>query len=130
MCKKLFSILITCALFNFACYAQTTANFKPKEIKFAAKVKDGIAKLGTGTDARVEVKLRDGAKLKGYISEARDDGFIVVDAKTGAATQVTYPQVKKVKGNNLSTETKIAIGIIILVVILQVVGYATCSTNC
>ncbi len=30
-----------------------------KETRFAEKVKDGISKLGTGPDARIEVKLRD-----------------------------------------------------------------------
>lgn len=34
-----------------------------------------------------------------------------MDVKTGAATTVPYPQVKQVKGNNLSTGTKIAIGL-------------------
>jgi hypothetical protein len=36
-------------------------------------VKEGIHKLGTGLDARIEVKLRDKTKLKGYVSEAGED---------------------------------------------------------
>ena len=31
-------------------------------------------------------------------------------ALTGATTPVAYPQVKQIKGNNLSTNAKIAIG--------------------
>jgi hypothetical protein len=63
----------------------------------------------------VEVKLRDNTKLKGYVSEARQDCFILVDAKTGVATQVAYPNVKQIKGNNLSEGAKIAIGVAVIV---------------
>ena len=51
--------------------------------RFAEKVKAGIGKLGTGTDARIEVKLRDKTKLKGYVSESVEDSFVIVDEKTG-----------------------------------------------
>lgn len=77
----------------------------------AAAVKTAIAKLGTGENARVEVKLRDETRLKGYIREAGEDGFVLVNAKTGVATTVAYPQVGQASGNNLSTGAKIAIGV-------------------
>ncbi len=38
----------------------------------------------------VEVKLRDTAKLKGYISDAGDDSFTVTDSKTGSSETVAY----------------------------------------
>ena len=76
-----------------------------------AKVKSEIAKLGTGADARVEVELRDKTKLKGHISVVGDESFAVVDDKSGTATTVSYPQVKRVRGNNLSKGAKIAIGV-------------------
>jgi hypothetical protein len=98
-------------------YADSKAE---KEARFAEKVKEGIGKLGTGAAARVEVKLRDQRKLKGYIGEAGEDSFSVVDDKTGAATRVAYPQVQKVKGNNLSTGAKIAIGLGVAVTILVI----------
>lgn len=76
---------------------------------------------------RVEVKLRDERKLKGSVGEAGEGGFTVVDAKTGTLTKVTYPQVQKVKGNNLSTGAKIAIGlgavVAVLVILLVLENY-------
>lgn len=89
-----------------------------KEAQFTAKVKAAVAKLGTGRSARIEIKLSDGKRLEGYVSETTADHFVVVDDKTGAATAVPYPQVRKVKGNNLSTGAQIAIavGIFVLVV--------------
>jgi hypothetical protein len=82
-----------------------------KEARSVEKIKSAIARLGAGPDARIEVNLKDKRKLKGYVSEVGDDHFVVVDNKTGAATTVPYPQVRQVKGNNLSTGAKIAITI-------------------
>jgi hypothetical protein len=76
-------------------------------------VKAGIARLGVGRDARITVKLRDKIKLSGYISRAEADFFVVADANTGAATEVPYTDVTQVKGHNLSTGAKIAIGVAI-----------------
>lgn len=76
----------------------------------AEKVRSSLIKLGVGESARVEVKLRDGTRLKGYVREAGEDSFVVVNRKTGAASAVTYEQVDKLKGRGLSTGAKVAIG--------------------
>jgi hypothetical protein len=83
-----------------------------KAAEFAAKVKAEIAKLGTGPDARIEVKLRDKTKLKGYISKVGEDSFAVTDPTTSAETNVPYPSVTKATGANMSTGAKIAIGVL------------------
>jgi hypothetical protein len=111
MGKKLTSLIVSSALVLFLCSTSIVGGSNgDKATKSAEKVKAGIAKLGTGPSARVEVKLRDKRKLKGYISEISYDHFVVNDTK-GIATTVAYPQVKQVKGNNLSTGAKITIGI-------------------
>lgn len=81
-----------------------------KEVRLTSKVKQGIEKIGSGRDARVEVKLRDKTRIKGFVSEISEDGFVVTDLKTGAANTIAYADVAQVKGNNLSTGAKIAIG--------------------
>ncbi len=91
---------------------------------FAAKVKAEVAKLGAGSNARVKVRLRDKTKLEGYVSEVAEEHFVVTDSKTGKAVTVSYSEVEKVKGNNLSAGAKIgiavavaaAVGVIIAVV--------------
>lgn len=121
MFKRVLSAALVAALLSVAGPAQVRAASKAeKEARFAGKVKAGVAKLGTGTVARVEVKLKDKTKLKGYISEAGTEGFSVVDAKTGTTTRVPYPQVQTVKGNNLSTGAKIAIGLGVVVAVLVI----------
>ena len=123
MFKKVLCLVLVGFVLGVAGVAPAYAGSKEeKEARFAEKVKEGISKLGTGPEARVEVKLRDKTKLKGYVSEAGKDSFVVVDEKTGAASTVPYPQVKQVKGNNLSTLAEIAlgIGVIILPIVLVV----------
>jgi hypothetical protein len=120
MCKKVLTLVLVCLLAQGGgapVYADTKAE---KEARLAAKVRAQVLKLGTGEAARVRVKLRDKTKLVGYVSEAGPDSFVVKDFKTGAATVVAYPQVKQLNGHNLSTGTKIAIGVGILAAVLLV----------
>lgn len=124
MFKKYFTLTLAVLVLNLAFGATAfggTAN-EEKAARDAAKVKANIAKLGTGKDARVEVKLKDGGKLKGYVSQINENSFVVMDEKTTAATEVPYPNAKQVKGNNLSTGVKIAIGVGIAIAVLIIIG--------
>ncbi len=94
-------------------YAGSTED---KQARYAEKIRAGIAR--PGEQARVRVKLPDKTQVDGYVSKAAEQDFVVVSAKTGAATRVPYAQVKQVQGNNLSTGAKIAIGLGVLAAIL------------
>src|SRR5262245_25295175 len=115
--KLIASILIS-LLVGLTCLSTAKAD-GGKDAERAAKVKEAITRLGTGPAARVEIKLRDGQRLKGYVSETSENSFLFVD-DNGAAKEVPYPQVQRVKGNNLSTGAKVAIGVGIALVILLV----------
>jgi hypothetical protein len=68
--RKLALMLAGALIFSLSATPMTLAKSKPeKEAEFAAKVKTGIAKLGTGPEARLTVKLRDKTKLAGYVSQ-------------------------------------------------------------
>jgi hypothetical protein len=129
MFKKVLSLVLGGFLLSVAGVGVVYAGSKEeKETRFAEKVKEGISKLGTGREARIEVRLRDRTKLKGYVAEAGEDSFVIVDEKTGATSTVTYPQVQQVKGNNLSTAAKIAIGVgVILLPIMVAIFFASKS---
>ncbi|MDX2034531.1 MAG: hypothetical protein SF339_27905 [Blastocatellia bacterium] len=107
-------------------YAETKAE---KEAAFVAKVKADIAKIGIGRDARIAVKLRDKTKLSGYVSQVGDESFVITDLKTGASTEVPYPNVTQARGKNLSTgaiiaiSVGVAVGVTILVLYLIAVAY-------
>jgi len=111
MFKKLLSLFLMVLLVNLVGMTSVYAASKEEQqASLVKKVKANVLKLGTGEAARVKVKLRDNSKLEGYISAADEQGFTVTDRTTAKATTVGYPQVKSVKGNNLSTGAKIAIG--------------------
>ena len=129
MLKRVISLVLVGFLLSVTGVRPAYAGSKEeKETRFAEKVKEGIRKLGTGAEARIEVKLRDKTEMKGYVSEAGKDSFVIVDEKTSATSTVTYPQVKQVKGNNLSTAAKIAIGVgVILLPIMVAVFFVSKS---
>ena len=133
MLRNAFATLLSGILvltgFGFqSAYAQTG-----KEIQTAEKTRVGILKLGIGKDARVEVRLRDNSKLKGYVSAVGEDSFTIADRKTGASSTVAYSDVKQVKGNNDSSRTKVIIGAAVAIgigIVLYSIRGAFCDGQC
>ena len=114
--KKYLSLALSVLMlhaFSYAPLASETQTQKAKKAMLAAQVKTSVAHLGTGASSVVRVVLYDKTKYYGYISEIAEDHFVLVDAKTGATAPIAYPEVKGIKGNNLSTGAKIGIGVAI-----------------
>jgi hypothetical protein len=78
----------------------------------AGKARAKVQQMGVGRDARVEVKLRNNTKVKGYIGTANEDSFTVTDMKTGATQTVAYVDVTEVKkpGGGLSPRAWMILG--------------------
>ena len=132
MIRKFLALLVVSILIQAVCVNTASANVKPdKQARSTEKVRLGISKLGVGPESKVEVRLRDRSKLAGYIREIKEDSFVVAEAKTGAPVSVAYSNVAQVKGQNLSTGAKIAIGIAIgagiALIILAI--YLKCCTG-
>ena len=103
MLKKYLTLTLVGFVINLACAASASAGVDAeKQARRAEKVKAGIVKIGTGPQSRVEVKLLNGTKLKGYVREAAEDHFVIVEENGGPSTDVPYAQVRQVKGNNLT----------------------------
>jgi hypothetical protein len=119
MFKNLLSVMLIGLLFNLTLVNYVYADSKlDKKALLVEKVKQGVNKIGIGEAARVEIKLYDGTKIKGFVKEINDDSFTVFNVKTNAEQNIPYPQVKQIKGHNLSTGAKIAIGLGILAAVL------------
>lgn len=133
MLKKSLSLALAVLMLQLVVAVQTVSATPAadKQSKFAQKVKEGISKLGVGKDARVAIKLRDKTVLSGYISDAKEDSFVISNAETDSPTTVEYANVTRVKGHNLSTGAKIAIGIGIGVGIMLIILaiYLNCCTG-
>ena len=110
MLQKLCSVVLSALLLQAAAVTAVAATKAEKEARRAEKVRTQLTKLGTGSDARIKLELRDKTKLEGFVKEAGADTFALTD-RAGKTTTVEYSQVKKAQGNNLSTGAKIAIGI-------------------
>ena len=131
MLRKVLSVVLAGLLIQLACAYPAFANSDSnKESAQIEKVRAGVFNLGTGPDARVKVKLKDGLNLEGYISDSTEDRFTVTNLKTGLTNTVEYSQVKQIKGNNLSTGAKIAIGVAVSIgVVILVSVLATYLAN-
>jgi hypothetical protein len=105
------TILLTAIVlssFSILAVGQTTNDKAAKEIE---KVRKAVAKAGTGTKSKVEVDLIDGKVYSGYISEANDKSFVVID-KQNVSNTINYSDVRKVYDKNGSTRAKyITIGV-------------------
>ena len=110
MLKKICSVVLAGLMLQAAALPAFAATAAEKEAKRAEKVRSQLVRLGTGSDARIKLVLRDKTKLEGFVSEAGARTFAVTDG-AGKTTTVGYGQVGKAQGNNLSTGAKVAIGV-------------------
>lgn len=125
MFKKILTFAIFCFVHYGVGFAQALANpQEDKQVRPVEKVRENVRKLGVGEAARIEVKLINGKKLKGYIREAGEDSFVLVDDKTGSPETVGYSQIKQIKGKNRLTAAKVGLTIVKGVAIVAAVAAA------
>lgn len=112
MFKRTFAVFISGMILATSIAFQSVQAQGGSDTEAAAKARLKVEKLGLGPDARVEVKLLDGTKLKGYVSAKEQDSFTVTDRKTSASSVVRYAEVGEVKksGGGLSTKSWVIIG--------------------
>lgn len=106
MIRKNFAIMLGAALVLAASGAQTV--FARAVGGSAEEVRAKVARLGVGEKARVEVRLRDGTKLEGYVSRAGEQSFDLTEEGTGVRVEVDYADVTQVRkrSRGLSGATK------------------------
>ena len=111
MFRRIFAIMLSGVLV-FAALGFQPARAQTREDGGANGARAEVQKIGIGRDARVEVRLRDNTKVKGYVSAAEKDSFTVTDSKTGATQTVSYAEVTRVRkpGGGLSTRGWVIIG--------------------
>jgi len=93
------------------------------------KIKTDVYRRGTGEKSKVVVEMKNGTKLKGYISQTLEDSFDLKNAKTKQFTTVLYSDVAQVKRQGLSKGAKIAIGVGIAAAIVTAVVIGIAAKN-
>ncbi len=111
MVRKMLSLLMMSSLLNLSGIAATCILAYENNGESVSEVRDAVRNFGTGKDAQLEVRLKNTTKLKGYIKEVRTASFILVYTAAGKSAEIAYSDVKEIKGKNLSTGKKIAIGV-------------------
>ncbi len=112
MLKRMLAIVLTGMLVTMTVGLRQVNAQTGSQDSRVAKVRMDVLKLGVGETARVEVKLRDNGKLKGYIGETAQDSFTLVDSEDGSSRTVAYADVEKVKkeGGGFSSRSWIILG--------------------
>jgi len=100
-----------------------------KDAKFAEKVEANIAQLDIGKDAKVEIKLKDGKKLNGYLSEVKESSFVLTSDDNGMSEESQYAQVKQVKGKNSKRGKRIRRSIFVIGAIVLYGYYLSRSSD-
>ena len=115
MFKKYLSLALVALVANvflaMPAMARAQSNNQNQDVE---KIKIKVAKLGVGDKARATVRMKDGTKIKGYITEARDSDFVIRDRKTNEPHVINYNDVAKVesnRGHSLARNLAIGIGI-------------------
>ena len=112
MIRRTFAIMLSgmilLAAFGFQhARAQSLGDSRATE-----KTRSKVLKMGVGVNARVEVKLKDNSQFRGYISDATQDSFTVVEKTSGSSKTVSYSDASSVKkaGSGWSAKSWIILG--------------------
>ncbi|HEX8337489.1 MAG TPA: hypothetical protein VF621_12215 [Pyrinomonadaceae bacterium] len=112
MFRRALAVMISGILWSSAVGYQPALAQMTEVTRAAGETRAAVQRLGAGSKKRVEVRLQDGARLKGYVSAAGEDAFTLTDSKTGQARTLAYADVSRVKkaGGGLSTRAWVIIG--------------------
>lgn len=87
------------------------AHAKKRSDETPDKVKAEVESRLRKKEEHVKVKLRSGSQVKGRITQTTDNGFTVVEDKSGARTEIAYADVANVEGRGMSKTKKTLIGV-------------------
>jgi hypothetical protein len=104
--KRFIILTLVMGLFSAGVNFKTAQAQTSRDAELAAKARAKVARIGVGQNTKVEVKLRDQSRIKGYISEVQQDSFSVVERETGVSRSVAYADAMEVKRSSGGLSTK------------------------
>ena len=114
--------------------AQSDAELERNRVE---RIKTNVYRLENSGQTKIVVRLKSGAKLKGYLTKITDDTFDVTNYKSGQTTAVAYRDVAQVKPQGGSSKAaKYALGVagvaavVVLVLTLPRGGSTICPLGC
>ena len=129
MFRRAFAVMISGILWAAALGGRPAT--AQKMARLAEDARAEVQRLSARPDARIEVRLKNGTRLKGSLISATGDTFTVRESKTGAARALAYEDVARVKktGGGLSPLKWVLIGAAAAAVVVgvTVIGPAACD---
>ncbi len=110
MLKKYLAPAVAVLLALLLTHQPARAQSRDRNARPPEKIRADVALIGPGE--RVQVKLRGGESLTGYVSLVGEQEFVLTKAKEGTKRTIAYADVSRVKVKNekrVSTAGKILI---------------------
>ena len=111
MLRRVTAIALAALLLQtFAAGVARAETREEKEARRAERVKRAVGKIGTRSSTRIIVRMKDKTSLEGFVNEIGPDTFVVMGRKVNVSTTVRYVDVERIRGGNMTTGAKVAIG--------------------
>ena len=104
--KRFTVLMLMMGLLSAGVIFETAHAQTSRGAELAAKSRAKVARIGVGQTAKVEVKLRDESRIKGYVSELQQDSFTVVERDTGGTRNIAYADALEVKRSSGGLSTR------------------------
>jgi hypothetical protein len=102
--KKYFAIMLSVAIITLSVTFTTNAQSTPADVQ---KIRSKVQTLAVNRDKKIEVKLRDTTKVKGYITAVEQDSFSVSNSAGGTTSEtIPYTDVLEVKNSGGGMSSK------------------------
>ena len=126
MLKQTVSFTLAAALlFATAARPAQARQQEEKEARRVEKLKERARKFCEKGTRRVEVKLKDGRKLKGRVVETAETDFVLAHTKAGTTSTIRYDEVKQLqldRPGSLAGTLILAGGTLGLLIVVSLVG--------
>ena len=100
------SVFMFLAIIPPSSVSQTTADTK------ADRARETAAKIGSGERSKVDVRLRDGRRIKGYIETIGDDSVTLVQDGSKSPATISFSDIDELKRSRRGLSGGAIIGII------------------
>ena len=95
----LIGLILNSVFYVSAANGAVISSDSAKEAKMVMKLKTELTKIGVGQESKLEVKLNNGTKISGYLSEINDEDFVVV-AQNDDTKRIRYRDVRNARGRH------------------------------
>ncbi len=114
MLRKFLALTLAVILVHTYAVAPLQANgqigSKPSHVE---EIRSRVAVAGTSSEKTVEVRLKDGTKLKGHITSIQEDSFDLSVVPSGEKKSILYSDVSKLGSSWSSKKVVLALGIVV-----------------